>query len=44
MRVTGTFEPHIMRYDEFHQSADSGTSVWSPKTWGDATGRSAYQS
>ena len=32
------------RYDAFHQSPDSGTSVWSPKTCGDATGRSAYQS
>ncbi len=44
VRVTGTFEPHMMQYVEFHQSADSGTSVWSPKTCGDATGRSAYQS
>ena len=27
-----------------HQSPDSGTSVWSPNTCGEATGRSAYQS
>lgn len=28
----------------FHQSPDSGTSVWSPNTCGEAIGRSAYQS
>jgi hypothetical protein len=27
-----------------NQSPDSGTSVWSANTFGDATGRSAYQS
>ena len=43
-RVMGTFEPHIMRYEAFHQSPDSGTSVWSPQTWGEEGGRSAYQS
>jgi hypothetical protein len=44
VRVTGTFEPHIIRYVASHQSPDSGTSVWSPNTCGLATGRSAYQS
>ena len=44
VRVTGTLEPHMIRYAAFHQSADSGTSVWSPNTCGEATGRSAYQS
>ncbi len=29
----------MMRYEAFHQSADSGTSVWSPKTWGEAIGQ-----
>jgi hypothetical protein len=34
----------MIRYPASNQSADSGTSVWSPNTCGEATGRSAYQS
>ncbi|CKV57135.1 Uncharacterised protein [Mycobacterium tuberculosis] len=34
----------MTKYDASHQSPDSGTSVWSPNTCGEATGKSAYQS
>lgn len=44
VRVIGMFEPHMIRYVELNQSPDSGTSVWSPQIWGEAGGRSAYQS
>jgi len=33
-----------MRYWALYQSPASGTSVWSPKTCGEAGGRAAYQS
>ncbi|CFE39663.1 Uncharacterised protein [Mycobacterium tuberculosis] len=42
--MIGTLEPHMTKYDASHQSPDSGTSVWSPNTCGEATGKSAYQS
>jgi len=44
VRVIGRLVPQMIRYAEFHQSPDSGTSVWSPNTCGEAMGMSAYQS
>ncbi len=44
VRVTSGFDPIATTYFEWYQSALSATSVCSPQVWGEAFGRSQYQS